>query len=207
MENIALNLRRNNTYIWAAKVNKTFNKNVVFILRILLLISIFSLLALLLGNFSNPIKEMLPEFLLRVFLFLGSLAFFSLRFVNGFVGSLFKKSSLQKGNMTGLYEVSDPELINIFAKTGLETTKINVLFEEVLKSSRVKFILSELSIQPNDLSKITNGFAAQEGGANLINTVVNFAIENALNEKGDKITAADILFGICVGMVYLFTFV
>ena len=173
-------------YIQAAKVRKAFGPKLILCLRLLSFLGLLSFLILCFIFYVGNMNSFLFV-ILRVFVFIGLLAFFNLKLVNGYIKSFFDKVKLTSDSSDlNIYEVGSVELIGILSKHGQDS---RAFLEAVLKTRRVNFILSELDLKNEILAEVIKDLNPA------YDQVIMFAVQNALSEGCPKVTTGDIFYG------------
>jgi ATP-dependent Clp protease ATP-binding subunit ClpC len=173
-------------YIQAAKVRKAFGPKLILCLRLLSFLGLLSFLILCFIFYVGNMNSFLFV-ILRVFVFIGLLAFFNLKLVNGYLKSFFDKVKLTSDSSDlNIYEVGSVELIGILSKHGQDS---RAFLEAVLKTRRVNFILSELDLKNEILAEVIKDLNPA------YDQVIMFAVQNALSEGCPKVTTGDIFYG------------
>ncbi len=187
-----IDFSKNTRLTLIANLNATFNREQI--VKILGAISVLGGLsfAILLAAYFTGLSS--PFFIFaRMFLFLGLMAFVFLVFIKKFFRQT--EDAIQIGENASSYQVFkivDLETVRILSGIDFNKPDLTALYEKILASRRVQFIAGEMGMTVEFNRKLFSGIIK---GQNLFPQIFALAIDNAVSEKSNFVTTADIFYG------------
>ncbi len=192
-----INFSRDGRRIRAARLQYALGRPLIKLalktVSIIGFVSILGIFAILITGYSVSI--IVPA-MLKVLFFAGTIAAPIYIFIKNYFYEVEAESSLGGAqDKFDIFKISDFEVVRLLSKVNADTPDIHGLFGKLLGAKRVGFILTEAGINEPFLQKIASGIEGQNPKETLFSSLV-LAIENALAEKEQFITSADLFYGI-----------
>ncbi len=151
-------------------------------------------LAYLISSLSMAQIYILPlAIAAKMVLFLGSLALPILIFIKNYFREIDLAITIPENqNVYEIYEVSDLETIKILSRVNVQNPDFGLFMIKIIKSRRVAFITTEMGANEAFMKSITTGLALSPM---LISQILAHALENAITNKQDRLTTADVFYG------------
>jgi len=192
-----INLNRNKAKINAAKMNLSFGHGIfILVFQILSFVGILAFFLLLLSYQSESISVGL-RLPIALFISIGMISGGLYIFLKNYFREIEDEALIVPDSPTAeIYSMTDLESTLVLSKIDSEGPNLPLLIENLLKTRRVGFIISELNLTTEALKQLVSGLPKDAEAKVLLKQILAYAVEYALEEKAIRLSSSEIFYGL-----------